>query len=97
MQPEAAPTLLVLVKALARARSSGASEIGIEHLLAALNADALAQPTAAFNGPYVAVPPYGMPLAPDVIAALKPLGDISKVSLDTFRSALVAAKNLRGD
>src|SRR5258708_7944754 len=39
MSSEAAPAMLVLVRALVLAPTSGASEIGIDHLLAALDAE----------------------------------------------------------
>jgi hypothetical protein len=97
MQPEAASAIQLLFRALALARSSGAPEIEIDHLIAALDADVLDQPIAKpVEGPYFAVPAQDMPLAPDVIAALEPLGGISAIPLGVLRSALLSAKRQAG-
>jgi hypothetical protein len=92
---EAATAILVLVRALVFAQSSGASEIGIDHLLAALDSNEPIPTTIA--GPYSAVPKQDMPLALDASAAISPLADLSTVSLDTLRSALVSAKRQGND
>ena len=94
---EAAPAILVLVKALVLAQRSGASEIGIDHLSAALDSNEPIPTTIAGTAePYSPVPKRDMPLALDAIAAISPLGELSTVSLDTLRSALVSAKR-QGD
>jgi hypothetical protein len=94
---EAATAIIVLVRALVLAQGSGASEIGTDHLLAALDSnEPIPTAIAGIAEPYSAVPKQDMPLALDAIAAISPLGDLSTVSLDTLRSALVSAKR-QGD
>jgi hypothetical protein len=94
MQSEAAAAILVLFRALVLAQSSAASEIGVDHLLAALDADVASnEPVATLIAErYVAVPKQDMPLAPDVVAALGRFREISTIPLDVLRSALVSAK-----
>jgi hypothetical protein len=94
---EAATAILVLARALVLAQDSGASEIGIDHLLAVLDADVLEQPIAeSVEGPYFAIPAQDIPLAPDVVVALEPLGEIWAIPLDVLHSALLSAKR-QGD
>ena len=94
---EAATAIRLLVRALVLAQRSGASEIEVDHLLAALDADVFEQPMAKpVEGPYFAIPAQDMPLTPDAVAALEPLGEISAIPLDVLRSALLSAKR-QGD
>ena len=90
-----APAVRVFVTALVLARRSGPSEIGIEHILAALGTSIGSnEPIAALIAErYVPVPKQDTPLAPDVIAALEPLGEIFATPLDVLRWALVSAKH----
>ena len=93
MSSEAAPAMLVLVRALVLAQTSGASEIGIDHLLAALDPEtSSAEPVAPPEGPFFPVPRQDMALAPDAAAAMAPLGDISTIPLNVLRSVLLSAK-----
>jgi hypothetical protein len=91
---EAAPAILALVRALVIAQDSGASEIRVDHLLAALDDDIDSNETdpTLIAERYVAVPAHDMPLAPDVVAVLEPLGEIWAIPLDVLRSALVSVK-----
>ena len=62
--------MLVLVRAVVLAQNSGASEIGIDHLLAALDPEtSSAEPVAPPEGPFFPVPRQDMALAPDAAAA----------------------------
>ena len=95
MPSEAAPALRVFVRALVIAQSSGASEIAIDHLLAALDTGiGPNEPIAGLIAErYVPVPKQDMPFAPDVTAAaLEPLGEIFAIPLDVLRRALVSEK-----
>lgn len=75
------------------AQSSGASEIGIEHLLTALDYEAgFTDPVAPLEGPFVSVPKQDMLLLPGAAEAIAPLGDIWRITLDVLRGALVSAK-----
>ena len=83
----------VLVRALVLARSLGGSEIGIDHLLAALDPEtASTEPVPPPEGPFVPVPGQDMLLSPDAAAALAALGDILTIPLDVLRSVLLSAK-----
>jgi hypothetical protein len=94
---EAATAIIVLVRALVFAQSSGASEIGIDHLLAALDSnEPIPTVISGIAERYSAAPKQDMPLALDAIAAISPLGDLSTVRLDVLRSALLSAKR-QGD
>ena len=85
--------MLVLVRALVLAQSSGALEIGIGHLLAALDPETgSAEPVAPREGPFFPVPRQDMALSSDAAMAMAPLGDISAIPLDVLRSVLLSAK-----
>jgi hypothetical protein len=60
--------MLVLVRALVLARSLGASEIGIDHLLAALDPES--GPDAPPEGAFFPVPRQDMALSRDAAAAV---------------------------
>jgi hypothetical protein len=93
MSSEAAPTMLVLIKALVLARSSGASEIGIDHLLAALEAESSSvDPAAPPEGTFFPVPRQDMALSRGAATAIARLGDISTIPLDVLRNVLLSAK-----
>ena len=91
--PEATPAMLVLVRALLLAQKSGAPEIGIDHLLAALTPETGSDaPPAPREGPFLPVPRREMALSPDAAAAIARLGAISTIPLDVLRIALLSAK-----
>src|SRR5882762_9055596 len=93
MSSEAAPAMLVLVRALVLAQTSGASEIGIDHLLAALDPESgSGDPVAPPEGTFFPVPRQDMALSPGAAAAMASLGDISTIPLDVLRSVLLSAK-----
>ena len=93
---EAATAIRVLVRALVLAQQSGAPEIGIDHLLAALDSNEPIPTIAGIAESYDPVPRQDMPLALDAIAAISPLGNLSAIPLDVLRSALLSAKR-QGD
>ena len=85
---------LVFMRAFLLAQRSKAREIGIEHLLAALDED---MPLAVESSirpepPFLPVPHQDLPLSPGAAAALEPLGDIFDVSLRALRSVLLDAQ-----
>jgi len=74
-------------------RSSGASEIGIDHLLAAIEPESSSVDHAAPpEETFVPVPRQDMALSDGATAAIAPLGDISTIPLDVLRSVLLSAK-----
>jgi hypothetical protein len=78
---------------LVLAQTSGATEIEIDHLLAALDPEfGLLDPVVPPEGPFFPVPKEDMALSPGAAAAIRPLGDISTIPLDVFRSVLLAAR-----
>jgi hypothetical protein len=88
------PAMLVLARALVLAQSSGASEIGINHLLAVLDAEAgSVDPVAPPEGTFFPVPRQDMALSPGADAAMAPLENISTIPLDALRSVLLSAKH----
>jgi hypothetical protein len=93
MASEAAPSMVVLVKAVPLAQISGASEIGIDHLLAALAPQTSSvAPAAPVGGPFFPVPKCDMALSTGALAAMASLGEISTIPADVLRRALLAAK-----
>jgi len=85
--------MLVMIKALVLARGSGASEIGIDHFLAALEPESSSvDPAAPPEGTFFPVPRQDIALSHGAAAAIATLGDISTIPLDVLRSALLSAK-----
>ena len=85
--------MLVLARALVLAQTSGASEIGIDHLLAGLDAEAgSVDPVAPLEGTFFPVPKQEMALSPGAAAALAPFENISTIPLDVLRSVFLSAK-----
>lgn len=85
--------MLVLLRALVLAQRSGASEIGIDHLLAALDPETRSvNPIAPREGPFFPVPRQDMALSLGATAAMAPLGDISTIRPDVLLSVLLSAK-----
>ena len=93
MSSEATPTVLVFVRALMLAQSSGSAEIGIDHLLAALEGKgSAADPVLPAAEPFSPLTKLDMPLSTEAAAALAPHDDIPNMPLDLLRSVLLAAK-----
>jgi len=87
MSSEAFPAMRVLVRALGLAQSSGASEIGINYLLATLDAESgSVDPVAPPAGTFFPVPRQDMALSPGAAAAMAPLENLSTIPLDDLRS-----------
>jgi hypothetical protein len=94
----------VLFGAVWLAQTSGASEIGIEHLLAALDGGSIVEslPGSSFleqvpeNGGGFANSSEWMPLSSGVAAAIAPFGGFEGITIDVLRSALVSARE-RGE
>ena len=83
--------MLVLFTALSLAHAQEATEIGVDHLLAGLDAD-LHEPEPGVEGPFVPVPRVELPLCAGVRSVISSLGDIESASIDTLRRALLRAK-----
>ncbi len=91
MASEPPATAQVFFKALMLARAAGAREIGIAHLLAALDAPPVTRESVR---PAVLEPveKQELPLSPRAAAVVQTLGDdIFSIPVDTFRRALLAA------
>jgi hypothetical protein len=87
------PLVAVFVRALLLAEGAGASEIGIDHLLAALSAALLDERSSAPSvGPFVPTPKRQMFFSSAAQAALESAGSLEQVSIDSLRSALSVAK-----
>ena len=85
------PNMAVLFTALLLAHAQEATEIGVDHLLAALDAD-LHEPEPRAEGPFVPVPRVELPLSAGVRSVMSSLGDIESASIDTLPRALLRAK-----
>lgn len=84
------PIMHVLITALLFAHAQEATEIGVDHLLAALDADLdEPEPGAEGTGP---VPRVELPLSAGVRSGMSSLGDIESASIDALRRALLRAK-----
>jgi hypothetical protein len=93
MSAEATPTVLIFVRALMLAQSSGSPEIGIEHLLAALEGKGTpADPVVSSGESFSPLQKLDMPLSAEAAAALAAYEDIPNLPLDVLRSALLAAR-----
>jgi hypothetical protein len=84
----------VFIRAFSLAQRSKASEIRIEHLLAALDEDMPSEVESSIRPepPFLPVPHEDLPLSPGATAALEPLGDIFDVSLKALRNILLDAQ-----
>jgi hypothetical protein len=93
MSSEATPTVLIFVRALMLAQSSGSSEIGIDHLLAALEGKGTSgDPVVSSGGSFSPLQKLDLPLSAEAATALSAYEDIPNLPLDVLRSALLAAK-----
>lgn len=90
--PNLPPNMPVLVIALLLAHAEGANEIGIDHLLAALDAPASREPKPPIGGPFVPAPCCELPLSEGARSVMCSVGDAGSASVDSLRSALLRAK-----
>ena len=75
------------------AQSSGSPEIGIDHLLEALDGKGTsAEPVISSEEPFSPLTKLDMPLSTEAAAALAPHEDVPNMPLDLLRSVLLAAK-----
>lgn len=89
MPPHEVPLLMVFFRAALLAQQSGASEIGIYHLLQALDGGVINQPSVAQSvGPFLPVPHQDLPFSREAAAVLESLGDVLDMPLDRLRGAL---------
>jgi len=85
---------LIFIRALILAQRSGSSEISIDHLLCAMDEIAGFPETAIQpEPPFLPIPKQELPFSSAAIAAIQPLGEISGVSMNTLRGALLEAKH----
>jgi len=86
------PNVFVLFTALSLAHAQEATEIGVDHLLAALEAGPSNGPDLSAEGTFVPAPRVELPLSAGVRSVISSLGDIESASVDTLRGALLRAK-----
>jgi hypothetical protein len=91
MDSETPSIVLVFATALRMAQCSGASEISVAILLAALDHEFTSNEAAVrATGAFLPVPHVDMPLSNEAAAAIAPLGDILSIPTNLLRSALLA-------
>ena len=95
MGSDASPAVVLLFRAMMVAKNAAASEITIAHLLAAI--DAPYTPPERFastpSGPFVPIERQELPLSPGAASVISSLGDLSSISIEALRPALLAAKD----
>jgi hypothetical protein len=95
MESAAPPAVVLLFRAMMVARNAAASEITITHLLAAI--DVPYTPPERFAstpcGPFVPVERQELLLSPGAASVISSLGDLSSISIEALRPALLAAKD----
>jgi hypothetical protein len=83
----------VFERALGSALSAGATEIGVDTLLLAIDEQSGAtESVGPATGPIVPVEKQELPLSPEAAAVVSSLGDMFRIRLDALRSALLASK-----
>ena len=86
---EIPPVFDVFLKAFLLAEKEGAPEIGINHLLAALDSAAMETNfSESPTGPFVPVPGADKVFSSEAQAAMAAAGDLDQVTLDSLRAAL---------
>ena len=92
MPSEMPVAMVVFARALILAQSRGASEIGVDDLLVALDYNAASDDaTGPRVEPLSPVPKLDMPLSKRAASAIAPLGEIFSIPLTALRSALLTA------
>ncbi len=92
------PVMEVFCKALILAESENAAEIGVDHLLAALESPAAVNgSTLHTSEPYLPAPHRDQPLSSQARAAIKAAGALTAfgfehLTVDSLRTALLAVK-----
>jgi hypothetical protein len=88
------PAWTIFVKAAVMARDSGASEIGVDELLAAFTSDLAPNESVEpkSDDAFIPIPRYEVPLSPAAAAAITSAGGLETVSVDQLRTALLGAK-----
>jgi hypothetical protein len=92
------PVIEVFFKALILAEEEGAPEIGVDHLLAAMDSPTTAnEPVEQTMGPFVPVPHRDKPLSSEAKTAIEAAGglapsDLEKLTIDSLRKALLGAR-----
>ena len=86
------PNSFVLLTSLSLAQAQEATEIGVDHLLAALDAGPSRGPEPSAGGAFVPTPRVELPLSAGVRSVMSSLGDFESTSVDTLRGALLRAK-----
>jgi hypothetical protein len=87
-------------KATLLARESGASEIGIDALLAALDVPVADMPTPETPDSECCaffINSDWMSMSSEVVTALAPFGELEQIDLDGLRNALLLAKKNKAD
>ena len=93
------PAIQVFIKALILAEEQGAPEIGVDHLLAALDTAAtVSEPLEHATGPLVPVPHREKSLSREAQAAIEAVGvfavsDLDQLTVDSLRRVLLARHN----
>jgi hypothetical protein len=88
----------VVFKAMLLAQGSGASEIGIDILLTAIDAPMPNMPPPESPGAEscgFVINSDWTPLSSEVVEALAPFGGLEEISLEALRTALLSAKKKR--
>jgi len=86
---ETPPIFDVFLKAFFLAHQEGAPEIGIPHLLAALDSPAMeANVSKSQAGPFVPVPRVDKAFSHEAQAVIAALGDLNQLTVDSLRAAL---------
>jgi hypothetical protein len=90
------PVIEVFFKALILAEKENAPEIGVDHLLAALDTPAAkTKPVEQSPGPFVPASHRDKPLSNQAKAAIEAAGtrsDLEQLTIDSLRTALLAVK-----
>ena len=91
------PVIEVFFKALILAEKEGAPEIGVDHLLAALdNPTTESKPVEQSTGPFVPAPHRDKALSSEAQTAIEAGGlapsDLEQLTIDSLRKTLLAAK-----
>ena len=95
MKSDAPPAVVLLIRAMMVAQNAAATEIGVSHLLEAIDTPNTPPDRFASNpsGPFVPVERQELLLSPGAAGVISNLGDFSSISIEALRLALLAAKD----